>query len=72
MVEASFEELEESIKDLTSYKERLVNEVAGAAQRLNMPKEKYESTIKDHGELKKINKVLSQLIAERERRQLLD
>ncbi len=71
MAEATFEELEGSIKELTSYRERLVKEITRAAQRLNMPKKKCESTIQEHPELKQINKVLSELMAERDKRQRL-
>ena len=55
------EELEESIKELTEYKNRLEKEVVTISNKLKMPKEKINAIIKSHSELNQINIILSKL-----------
>ena len=55
------EELEESIKELTEYKNRLEKEVVTISNKLKMPQEKINAIIKSHSELKQINIILSKL-----------
>ena len=55
------EELEESIKELTDYKNRLEKEVVTISNKLKMPKEKINAIIKSHSELNQINIILSKL-----------
>ena len=55
------EELEESIKDLTEYKNRLEKEVVTISNKLKMPQKKINSIIKSHSELNQINIILSKL-----------
>ncbi len=68
MSEASLDELIESIQELTSYRDRLAKEVSNAAQKIKMPKDRLEWTLTNHPEIQKVNKVLNDLISERERK----
>ena len=55
------EELEESIKNLSEYKNRLEEEVETIAQKLKMPNTKIKSIINSHQELNQIKIILSKL-----------
>ena len=55
------EELEESIKELTEYKNRLEKEVVTISNKLKMPQEKINAIIKSHSELNQIKIILSKL-----------
>ena len=61
------EELEESIKELTEYKNRLEKEVVTISQKLKMPQRKIESIINSHQELNKIKIILSKLHKQKEK-----
>ena len=60
------EELEESIKELTEYKNRLEKEVVNIANKLKMPQEKINAIIKSHSELNQIKIILSKLNKQKE------
>ena len=55
------EELEESIKELTEYKNRLEKEVVTISNKLKMPQSKINAIIKSHSELNQIKIILSKL-----------
>ena len=55
------EELKESIKELTEYKNRLEKEVITISNKLKMPKEKINAIIKSHSERNQIKIILSKL-----------
>ena len=55
------EELEESIKELSEYKNRLEEEVLTISQKLKMPNTKIKSIINSHQELNQIKIILSKL-----------
>ena len=55
------EELEESIKELTEYKNRLEKEVVTISNKLKMPQEKIKVIIESHSELNQIKIILSKL-----------
>ena len=55
------EELEESIKELTEYKNRLEKEVISISNKLKMPRKKLNSIINSHSELNQIKIILSKL-----------
>ncbi len=54
-------ELEKSIQELISYRERLASEVKSIAQKLQMPKKQVELSLKQNSELKKIDQVIFKL-----------
>ena len=54
-------ELEESIKELSEYKNRLEEEVVTISQKLKMPSTKIKSIINSHQELNQIKIILSKL-----------
>ena len=60
------EELEESIKELTEYKNRLEKELATISNKLKMPQEKINSLIKSHSELNQIKTILFKLNQQKE------
>ena len=60
------EELEESIKELSEYKNRLEKEVATISQKLKMPNTKIKSIINSHQELNQIKILLSKLNKQKE------
>ena len=60
------EELEESIKELTEYKNRLEKEVVTISNKLKMPQKKINSIIKSHSELNQIKVILSKLNKQKE------
>ncbi len=55
------EELEESIKELTEYKNRLEKEVVTISNKLKMPQKKINSIINSHAELNQIKIILCKL-----------
>ena len=55
------EELEESIKELTEYKNRLEKEVVTISNKLKMSPKKINSIINSHSELNQIKTILSKL-----------
>ena len=60
------EELEESIKELSEYKNRLEEEVLTISQKLKMPHTKITSIINSHQELNQIKTILSKLNKQKE------
>jgi len=60
------EELEESIKELTEYKNRLEKEVIAISNKLKMPQKKINSIIHSHLELNQIKIILSKLNEQKE------
>ena len=60
------EEFEESIKELSEYKNRLEKEVVTISQKLKMPQRKIESIINSHQERNKIKIILSKLYKQKE------
>ena len=60
------EEFEESIKELSEYKNRLEKEVVTISQKLKMPQRKIESIINSHQEHNKIKIILSKLYKQKE------
>ncbi len=61
------EELKESIRELSEYKNRLENEVVTISQKLKMPHKKIKSIIHSHKELNKIKTILSRLNKQKEK-----
>ena len=60
------EELEESIKELTEYKNRLEKEVVTISNKLKMPQKKINEIIKSHSELNQIKIILFKLNKQKE------
>ena len=61
------EELEESIKELTEYKNRLEREVVIISNKLKMSQQKINSIINSHSEINQLNIVLSKLNKQKEK-----
>tara|TARA_Y100001968_G_scaffold228916_1_gene211687 strand:+ start:80 stop:304 length:225 start_codon:yes stop_codon:yes gene_type:complete len=60
------EELEESIRELSEYKNRLENELTTISNKLKMPQKKINTIIDSHSELKQIKTILSKLNKQKE------
>ncbi len=60
------EEFEESIKELSEYKNRLEKEVVTISQKLKMPHTKIKSIINSHQELNKLKTILYNLNKQKE------
>jgi len=63
--EVSIEELQESIDELSAYRERLYNDVVGLGKKLRLSQKKIDATISEHPELTRIDEVLDQLKAQK-------
>ena len=55
------EEFEESIQELSEYKDRLEKEVITISQKLKVPQKKIQSIINSHEELNQLKVILSKL-----------
>ena len=66
MPEPTIKELNESIEALTSYRDRLKQEITSISRKLHMPQKKVESSLKEHSELKDIEIALQKLLNQRE------
>ena len=65
----SLEELQESIDELSAYRERLFKDVVGLGKKLRLSQKKIDATIAEHPELQRLNEVMSQLVAQRNAQQ---
>ena len=59
--EQTQQELNESIKSLKNYRDRLRTELISISQKLRMPKEKIDLTLKEHKELQVVESTLQKL-----------
>lgn len=59
--EPSASELLETIQELSSYRDRLRDDVVTLGQKLRLPKAKVDASLADHPELQRIEAILSQL-----------
>ena len=65
----SIEELQESIDELSAYRERLFQDVVGLGRKLRLSQKKIDTTVAEHPELKRLDEVMSQLVAQRNTQQ---
>ena len=66
VTDVSTQELDESIEQLTAYRDRLRADVVAMGQKLKLPQKKIDSTLSEHPELQRIEGILSQLVTERQ------
>ena len=66
MSDPTQEELKESIKQLSDYRDRLQTEVVSISQKLKMSQKKITSIINSHKELNQIQEILSSLNSQHE------
>ena len=59
------EELQESIDELSAYRDRLYNDVLGLGKKLRLSQKKIDTTLSEHPELTRIDEVLNQLKSQR-------
>ena len=60
------EELQETIEELSTYRERLFNDVIGLGKKLRLSQKKIDATVKEHPELNRIDEILAQLKTQRD------
>ena len=60
------QELQDSIDELSAYRERLYNDVIGLGKKLRLSQKKIDATINEHPELTRIDEVLGQLKQQRD------
>jgi len=61
MESPKLQDLEESIKELNEYKNRLKEELTSMAKNLRMPQSKIDLTFSNHQEIKQIDKLIEKL-----------
>ena len=66
----SVEELQESIDELSAYRERLYNDVISLGKKLRLSQKKIDATVNEHPELTRIDEILSQLKHQRDNQAL--
>ena len=60
------QELQDSIDELSAYRERLYNDVIGLGKKLRLSQKKIDATISEHPELTRIDEILGQLKQQRD------
>ena len=65
ILQATSKELNESIEQLKTYRDRLREEITSMSQKLRISKSSIEITLEENVELKNIDRILSRLITER-------
>ena len=60
------EELQETIEELSTYRERLFNDVIGLGKKLRLSQKKIDATVKEQPELNRIDEILAQLKTQRD------
>ena len=65
ILQATSKELNESIEQLKTYRDRLREEITSMSQKLRISKSSIEITLEENVELKNIDKILSRLITQR-------
>ena len=65
ILQATSKELNESIEQLKTYRDRLREEIKGMSQKLRISKSSIEITLEENVELKNIDRILSSLITQR-------
>ena len=65
ILQATSKELNESIEQLKTFRDRLREEIKGMSQKLRISKSSIESTLEENVELKNIDRILSRLITQR-------
>ena len=61
MPDPTAQELQDTINELSAYRDRLVKEVSSIGQKLQMPQKKITSVLKENTEIAKINELISKL-----------
>ena len=64
MSDATPEELQQTIEDIKSYRNRLRNEIISIGKKLRMPQKKIDASLADHAELQQIEGILAQLVSQ--------
>ena len=65
ILQATSKELNESIEQLKTYRDRLREEIKSMSQKLRISKSSIEKTLEENVELKNIDRILSMLITQR-------
>jgi uncharacterized coiled-coil protein SlyX len=66
MAEPTLQELQDSIVELETYRDRLRNDVIAMGKKLKLPQKRIDATVSEHAELQRLDEVLEQLLKQRE------
>ena len=61
MTEPSITELQDTLKELSAYRDRLRDDVIAMGQKLKLPQKRIDATIAEHPELQRLEVVVEQL-----------
>ncbi|QNI72602.1 hypothetical protein [Synechococcus sp. NOUM97013] len=61
MTEPSITELQDTLKELSAYRDRLRDDVIAMGQKLKLPQKRIDATIAEHPELQRLTVVVEQL-----------
>ncbi len=61
MTEPSITELQDTLKELSAYRDRLRDDVIAMGQKLKLPQKRIDATIAEHPELQRLDVVVEQL-----------
>ena len=61
MTEPSITELQDTLKELSAYRDRLRDDVIAMGQKLKLPQTRIDATIAEHPELQRLDVVVEQL-----------
>ncbi len=61
MTEPSIAELQDTLKELSAYRDRLRDDVIAMGQKLKLPQKRIDATIAEHPELQRLDVVVEQL-----------
>ena len=61
MTEPSITDLQDTLKELSAYRDRLRDDVIAMGQKLKLPQKRIDATIAEHPELQRLNVVVEQL-----------
>ncbi len=61
MNEPTINDLQKSIEELRSYRDRLMGEVRTISQKLQIPEKKIVETLKNHSEINRISNIVNKL-----------
>ena len=66
MADPTLQELQDSIKELEAYRNRLRDDVIAMGKKLKLPQKRIDATVAEHAELQRLGEVLEQLLQQRD------
>ena len=66
MADPTLQELQDSIEELETYRNRLRDDVIAMGKKLKLPQKRVDATVAEHAELQRLGEVLEQLQQQRD------